>query len=120
LSSGDITHKTTSLEVRFGKHSNSIVFNIIRTPLALVIFGLSWLERYNPQIDWRSWNIEFLVIPSLAKHTNKPLTTKKPPFIKLLFIRARAFMRAAKKDTPFAIYATSTSGKMTTSTNIST
>jgi hypothetical protein len=54
LSSRDVTHETILLEVRFGKHSNSIVFNIIRTPSAPVILGLSWLERYNPQIDWKS------------------------------------------------------------------
>jgi hypothetical protein len=61
LSSGDVTHKTTPLEVKFGSHSNFIVFNIIRTPSALVILGLFWLERYNPHIDWKSRNIEFPV-----------------------------------------------------------
>jgi hypothetical protein len=44
--------------------------------------------------------------------------TKKPPFIKPLFIGARAFIRAAKTCTPFAIYATPVSRKTTTSTNI--
>jgi hypothetical protein len=43
LSSGDVIHETIPLEVKFGNHSISIVFNIIRTPSALVIFGLSWL-----------------------------------------------------------------------------
>jgi hypothetical protein len=47
------------------------------------------------------------------------LSTKKPPFIKLLNIGARAFIRAAKKGTPLAIYATPTSGEATTSTSIS-
>jgi hypothetical protein len=53
---GDITHETTLLEVKFGNHSSSIIFNIIRIPSTLVILGLSWLERYNPQIDWKSRN----------------------------------------------------------------
>jgi hypothetical protein len=95
LSSRNATHKTAPLEVKFDNHSSSIVFNIIKIPSAPVIFGFSWLERYNPQIDWKSWNIEFLVIPSLTERTSKPLT-KKPPFIKPLFIGARTFIRAAK------------------------
>jgi hypothetical protein len=52
----------------------------------------------------------------LAERTNKPLT-KKPPFIKPLFIGARAFIRAAETGTPFAIYATPASGETTTSIN---
>jgi hypothetical protein len=105
LSSGDVTHETAPLKVKFGNHSSSIIFNIIRTPSVPIILGLSWLERYNPHIDWKSWNIEFLVIPSLAERTIKHLT-KKPPLIKPLFIGARTFIRAAKTSTPFAIYAT--------------
>jgi hypothetical protein len=95
FSSREIIHETALLEVKFENHSSSIVFNIFRTPSAPVILGFSWLERYNPHIDWKSRNIEFPVIPSLAECTSKPLT-KKPPFIKPLFIGARAFVRAAK------------------------
>jgi hypothetical protein len=62
--------------------------------------------------------MEFPVIPSFMERTSRPLTTKKPPFIKPLFIGGRAFMRAAKTGTPFAIYTTPTSGETTTSTNI--
>jgi hypothetical protein len=43
LFSGDVTHKTMPLEVKFGNHSSSIGYNIIRTPSAPVILGLSWL-----------------------------------------------------------------------------
>jgi hypothetical protein len=53
----------------------------------------------------------------LAERTSKPLT-KKPPFIKTLFIRARAIIRAAKTGTPFAIYATLASREKITSINI--
>jgi hypothetical protein len=109
LSSGNITYKTIPLEVKFGNHSSSIVLNIIRTSSAPVILGLFWLERYNPQINWKSKNIEFPIMPSLTEHTSKPLSTKKPSFIKPLFIGARAFMRVAKTGTLFAIYATPTS-----------
>jgi hypothetical protein len=117
LSFGDIIHEIASLEVKFDNHSSSIVFNIIKTLSTPVILGFAWLERYNLQIDWKSRNIEFPVIPSLTKRTNKPLT-KKPLFIKPLFIRARTFIRTAKTGTPFAIYATPTSEKLATLTNI--
>jgi hypothetical protein len=49
LSFGDVTYRTAPLEVKFGNHSSSIVFNIIKTPSIPVILGLSWLERYDPQ-----------------------------------------------------------------------
>jgi hypothetical protein len=54
----------------------------------------------------------------LTKRTSKPSSTKKPPFIKPLFIGARTFMRVAKMGTPFAIHITPTFEKTTTSTNI--
>ena len=119
LSSRDVTHKIATLEVKFGNHYSSIVFKIIRSPSASIILKISWLERYNLQIDWKSQNIEFPVIPFLTERTNKPLT-KKPPFIRPLFIRARAFTKAAKTSILFIIYATLTSRETTTSTNVPT
>jgi hypothetical protein len=44
--------------------------------------------------------------------------TSKPSFIKALFIGARAFIRAAKIGTLFAIYTTLTSRETTTSINV--
>jgi hypothetical protein len=41
LSSGDVTQETTPLEMRIGKHSSSIIFNIIKILSASVILGLS-------------------------------------------------------------------------------
>jgi hypothetical protein len=64
-------HETPHLEVTFGNHSGFIVFNMIKTPSAPIILGLSWLERYNSQIDWTSWNIEFPITPSFTKRTLK-------------------------------------------------
>jgi len=43
---------------------------------------------------------------------------RKPQTMKLLFIGARTFMKAAKQVTSFAIYATSTSKQGTTITKI--
>jgi hypothetical protein len=41
LSSRDVTHETIPLEVKFGNHSSSIVFSIIRTPSTPIILRLS-------------------------------------------------------------------------------
>jgi hypothetical protein len=40
IASGAITHKTTPLEFRIGKHTEKIVLNIISTPHHLIILGL--------------------------------------------------------------------------------
>jgi hypothetical protein len=49
---GAITHETTPLELRIGKHAEKIVLNIISTPHHPIILGLPWLEAHNPIIDW--------------------------------------------------------------------
>jgi hypothetical protein len=54
----------------------------------------------------------------VTEHTSKPLSTKKPQFIKPLFIGTRAFIRATKTGIPFATYATPTFGEMTISISI--
>ncbi len=59
IASSVITHKTTPLELRIGKHAEKIVLNIISTPHHPVILGLPWLEAHNPIIDWRSRTFTF-------------------------------------------------------------
>jgi hypothetical protein len=59
ITSGAITHETTPLELRIGKHVEKIVLNIISTPHHPVILGLPWLEMHNPIIDWRSRTLTF-------------------------------------------------------------
>jgi hypothetical protein len=59
IASGAITHKTTPLELRIGKHTEKIVLNIISTPHHPVNLGLPWLEAHNPIIDWRSRTLTF-------------------------------------------------------------
>ncbi len=56
---GAITHKTTPLELRIGKHVEKIVLNIISTPHHPIILGLLWLEAHNPIIDWQSRTLTF-------------------------------------------------------------
>ena len=87
LSSGSVTHETIPLEVTFQNHSSQIIFNIIKTPSNPVILGLSWLERYNPSIDWKSRTMTF----PIKTPQKKPV--KRPQIDKPLFVGARAFMK---------------------------
>lgn len=101
LASGHVTHETIPLEIELEGHNSFLVFNVIKTPTNSVILGLSWLQRYNPDIDWENLRIKSFrsnILPSPFK--------PKVQRLKPLFVGARAFMRAAKYSTPFAIYAT--------------
>ncbi len=119
LSSGDVTHETIPLDVLLDNHSSRVTFNIIKTPSNPVILGLSWLEKYNPHIDWVARKLEFCTIECAHEDpSRKPQKSHKARLRKPLVIGARAFMRAAKKGTPFVIYATPTSEAATTSTTI--
>jgi len=100
-------------------YNSHIVYNVIHSPSSPIILGLSWLEKYNPQIDWLDCSSIFflektLVIESLAKP--KPISCKK--FKKPLFIEVRIFMHMAKTRTTFAIYATLTTNAMTTTNKL--
>ena len=59
LSSGDVTHETRPIKVTIDDHDSYIAFNIIRSPSNPVILGLSWLEKYNPRIDWNLRKLGF-------------------------------------------------------------
>lgn len=107
LSSGSVTHESEPMEVAFNGHSSYVVFNIIRTPSNPVILGLSWLEKFNPSIDWKLRRITFQKNP-----------VRKPRVKKPLFIGARAFVRSSRECAPFVIYAAPTSKEKTSTTSI--
>ena len=122
MSSGSVTHETMPLEVTFEGHSSRIIFNVIRTPSNPVILGLSWLEKYNPSVDWKSRTVTFpsplahLDHNPVRKHVSKRV--RKSGMKKSLFIGARAFVRASKKGTSFVIYAVPTSEEKASTTSI--
>jgi hypothetical protein len=60
-----------------------------------MVLGLLWFELYNHNVDW-----------SLPRIFSKS-KNKKTKYIQPLILGARAFVRAAKKNVAFAIYATS-------------
>jgi hypothetical protein len=59
LSSRPITHKTKTLDVSIGFHTNKAVFNVISFLINHVIIGLSWLILHNPQVDWHMRSLHF-------------------------------------------------------------
>ena len=54
-----VAYETIPLDVAMEGHSSRIMFNIINSPSHPVVFGISWLETYNPDIDWFSRTISF-------------------------------------------------------------
>jgi hypothetical protein len=59
LISGDITHETTPLGLVIEGHHSIIVVNIIKSPSNPLVLGLSWLDKYNPVIDWNARRLTF-------------------------------------------------------------
>ena len=112
LLSGSVTHESKPMEVAFENHSSFVIFNIIRTPSNPVVLGLSWLEKHNPTINWKSRRMTFPLDHPESKPIRRPKTKKS------LFLGARAFVRSSKEDTPFVIYATPTSEEKTSTTGI--
>ncbi|KAH7281930.1 hypothetical protein KP509_35G004000 [Ceratopteris richardii] len=51
LASGNITMETTALRVHLGDHESHICFNVISSPVHLVIIGIPWLKKHNPDIN---------------------------------------------------------------------
>ena len=62
LSSGAIKETTIPLILRVWCHYEEVVFNLIASPRHPIILGLSWLEKHNPIVDWRTRSIEFCSI----------------------------------------------------------
>ena len=104
LSSRNIIEEATPLATSTENHTTHISYNIIHSPSIPIILGLSWLERFNPNIDWSNRNIILPATPPPQSLRYKPLEEKK--LKKPLFIGARAFIRTTKGGSPFIIYAT--------------
>lgn len=113
LISGDVVQETKPLSISLEGHQSSVIFNVIKSPSSSVILGLSWLDRYNPDIDWNTRKLTFqsnsstsphsIDIPDqavLGRHRTRVSKTPVP-----LMVGARTFMKAAKQGTMFAIYA---------------
>ena len=82
-----------------------------------MILGLSWLDRYNPDIDWKIRKVEFklekIESPNMQKLESPSHLKSKvyqsiiTPKTSILMIGARAFVKAARQGATYMIYANS-------------
>lgn len=59
ISSGNITHETTSMQLLIGQHRESIALNVTRLGHYPVILGISWLKLHDPHIVWSKHRVSF-------------------------------------------------------------
>lgn len=59
LSFRNVVYKIIFIKITNNKHNRFFIFNIIKILSYLVILDKSWLNRYNPWIDWISYNLDF-------------------------------------------------------------
>jgi hypothetical protein len=112
LISEDVTHETKSLNIILEGHQSTVVFNIISSPSNPLVLSLSWLEMVNLDIDWKTRKLTYQTIASHIPLEHRRNNPKSCPYqtqaseVKVpLMVGARAFMRAAKNENMFAIYA---------------
>ncbi|KAH7443388.1 hypothetical protein KP509_02G032100 [Ceratopteris richardii] len=88
LASGNITMETIPLRVHLGDHDSHICFNVISSPVNMVIIGMPWLKKHNPEINWENNKII-------------PRDIQKNP----TYVGAKAFIHAVRKEPTYMIYA---------------
>ena len=59
LVSGDVTHEIILLNIVLERYHSIIAFNTIISPSNPIILGLSWLDKYNSTIDWKTRRLAF-------------------------------------------------------------
>ena len=59
LVSGDVIHETIPLDIILEGHHSIIAFNVIKSSSNPIVLGLSWLNKYNPTIDWKTRRLVF-------------------------------------------------------------
>jgi hypothetical protein len=79
-SSGPITHYTTT-DICFPdgtcQTQDFLVFDI--DPPSQIVFGLSWLMKYNPQIDWAACTLTLPSSTPMILMENPPTTSPQTP-----------------------------------------
>ena len=113
--SRDVIQETKALDIYIDQHQSIVVFNVIKSPSNPVILGLSWLDKYNPNIDWKKRKVEFklekIESPNMQKFESpshlKPKVYQSivTPKKSILMIRARAFVKAIRQGATYMIYA---------------
>ena len=61
-SAGDVTHTTTIL-MDYLRHREELTAEVTNLGKNSLILGYTWLQKYNPTIDWQTGMIEFTCCP---------------------------------------------------------
>ena len=59
LAFDDVIHETQPLNIYIHGHHSTVIFNVIQSPSNPIILGLSWLDRYDLQVDWSNRKVKF-------------------------------------------------------------
>uniref|UniRef100_A0A6I8SYT0 CCHC-type domain-containing protein n=1 Tax=Xenopus tropicalis TaxID=8364 RepID=A0A6I8SYT0_XENTR len=59
ISSGPVLIETFPLLIKIQKHSETLSFDVVSSPLYPLILGFPWLKAHNPLINWDSNQITF-------------------------------------------------------------
>jgi hypothetical protein len=119
LVSWDVTHETTPLDIVIEWHHSITTFSSIKSSSNALVLGHFWLDKYYPAIDWKLRRLTFQPSIISIQESGYMKTSSVPGHQQFqshhgemskthipLVVGTRAFMRATKKETRFAIYAT--------------
>ena len=59
---GAITHETTMMMSHKGHHEKA-VFEVCDLGKSNIIISFTWLKKHNPEIDWKTGNVQFTRCP---------------------------------------------------------
>ena len=131
FASGDVIHQIQPLDICLHGHHSTIIFNVIQSLSNLVILALSWLDRYNLQVDWSNQKVKFqsnnlkaLDTQAIERLKNLECLKPEPHQIRTskvqvsMTVGARTFMKVAKNGVVFAIYATPVTNPVQTTSEL--
>ena len=73
---GLITHEVTLMLSHKG-HKEKVVFEVCNLGNSTVIIGYTWLQKHNPEIDWKTGDIKFTKCPQECNVATKKRKQKK-------------------------------------------
>ena len=89
--------------VNFGEHAEFLDFHVMRLPKYDAILGKSWLDKWNPEIDWRANIVKIkigrrIVILNGVQENSSLLSSVFKSGIEIQEISAQCMRRLAQKE----------------------
>jgi len=72
---GPIEH-TVGVNIYYQEHRERTEIDVIRGQKWMVILGMSWLARHNPEIDWRTGEVKMMRCPEECRKQWRPVQEK--------------------------------------------